>query len=398
VNLSGASIKCATFSDASLIKTDLSGANLSGADMRRCELKDASFAGANCDSVNLGDAQCFGVQFRGATLRDANLQGAELGMATFVVQSSRGHVVLSRGQLRPGHLPKDEIGDAVDFVVHEQPAQMEEVDLTDAILVGANLTGVKFSRSILRGASLLGANLTLADFAEADLARTVWGGTVLGKTDLSRCRGLGNSRHAKPTSLDLDTLIVSRGNIPASYLRGCGYHPEVQERLLRAVDSSILLNLPELRLPSCFISYSSSDAGFAKLLTSELNEHGIDYWYDAEQMKVGGAISDQLRASILARDRTILVCSSAALESSWVRFEIQLALAEEERRRLGGRTDWRVLFPITLDNALKESSDPRVVSLRNDRVIADFRCWQDRSAFNASLRKLLQGLRESTSV
>ena len=42
------------------------------------------------------------------------------------------------------------------------------VDLTDAVLVGANLAGVTFDGAILEGATLVGADLEGASFARAE--------------------------------------------------------------------------------------------------------------------------------------------------------------------------------------------------------------------------------------
>jgi hypothetical protein len=85
-------------------------------------------------------------------------------------------------------------------------------DLQEADLRGVHLRGAQ-----LRGAHLRGADLTGADLSEADI-----GNTVFGDVNLSTIRGLATIKHFGRSTIGIDTLYRSHGNIPEVFLRGAG--------------------------------------------------------------------------------------------------------------------------------------------------------------------------------
>ncbi|MBZ5672533.1 MAG: pentapeptide repeat-containing protein [Acidobacteriia bacterium] len=85
-------------------------------------------------------------------------------------------------------------------------------DLRGANLIAANLGGADLTAANLGGAHLARANLTKA---------TIWY-TAFGDNDLSDVKGLETVHHGGPSTIGIDTIYKSKGNIPEVFLRGCG--------------------------------------------------------------------------------------------------------------------------------------------------------------------------------
>jgi hypothetical protein len=109
-------------------------------------------------------------------------------------------------------------------------------------LRGADLTGVNLSRVCLMQADLHSANLRKADLTGADL-----GWTTLGNVDLHTIRGLKTVQHDGPSTIGIDTLYHSQGNIPEVFLRGAGVPEEVITYMKSLVGSPF-------EFYSCFIT------------------------------------------------------------------------------------------------------------------------------------------------
>ncbi len=105
-------------------------------------------------------------------------------------------------------------------------------DLSEANLSGARLGGAYLGRAILIKADLSGvylplANIGEADLSEANLTRAAIGWTIFGSIDLSTARGLETVKHRGPSTIGIDTLYRSQGNIPEVFLRGAGVPDEM---------------------------------------------------------------------------------------------------------------------------------------------------------------------------
>ena len=125
-DLSGATLRCANLSGADLRDADLSGATLRCANLRGANLSDANLSGANLSGADLSGANLRGANLSGADLRGANLSGADLSGANL------------------------------------SGANLSDADLRGATLRCANL----------RGANLSGANLSDAIGADLAIAQT----------------------------------------------------------------------------------------------------------------------------------------------------------------------------------------------------------------------------------
>ena len=166
--------------------------------------------------LDLYGANLEGVNFRGRSLSDLNLSNANLRGADF--RGSRlSHVDLTRTDLK-GALLASSVWLEVELV----GADLSHADLSFSRVVRSNLTDATLVSSCLFGTIFQQTVVTNADFGEARSRRTVW-------SDLSllQARNLERVYHSSPSTLGLDTIIESHGQIPEVFLRGCGVPDEI---------------------------------------------------------------------------------------------------------------------------------------------------------------------------
>jgi uncharacterized protein YjbI with pentapeptide repeats len=303
--------------------------NLEGADLSDTDLSDA----------NLCHANLYAAVMRGSDLSSANLTYACLRLAN----------------LRDAVLPN---------------AQMQ-----DALLAGA----------VLRGANLSGADLSGAELADADLSEADVGGTGFSDTDLSRVRGLASVRHNSRSTISIDTIYLSQGKIPESFLRGAG----VPEGFITYVKS---LTGAAFDFYSCFISYSSTDQIFAERLHADLQAKGVRCWFAPEDLKIGERFRSRIDESIRIQDKLLLVLSKDSIRSPWVEKEVETAF-ERERRE-----DRIVLFPIRLDDAAMSTNEAWTADIRRTRHIGDFNGWHQHGKYIKAFERLLRDLKVHPSA
>jgi hypothetical protein len=213
-------------SGADLREADLSNANLSGADLTRANLSNANLFEADLSIANLSKANLFEADLREADLSTANLSGADLTRASLIM-----------------------------------------ANLSEADLGGANLFGACLYRANLTGGFI--------------------GYTVFGDVQLHRVRGLESLQYFGPSTIGIDTLYRSQGNIPEAFLRGAG----VPEDFITYIKSWV--GRP-FEFYSCFISYSHADQAFARRLHNRLQGRGIRCWFDEHQLLPGDDIYEQI--------------------------------------------------------------------------------------------------------
>lgn len=307
------------------IKPDLIEANLNGADLREADLYEADLREANLNGANL----C------GASLCGANLSATKLSTA-----------------------------------------KLSKADLTFANLAWAVLSG-----AVLSAADLGWAVLTEADLDGADLNDVVLYETNFGNVDLSKTIGLDNCEHQGPSILDLRTLLSS-GDLPLSFLRGCGL-PDL------AIDYLPSLHGEALSFYSCFISYSAKDLVFAERLHAGLQNKRVRCWFAPHDLAWGVKTRDAINEAIRRRDKLLVILSEASIASDWVEDEVNRAYAEERERKE------TVLFPIRIDDAVMTTSEPWAQKLRDQLNIGDFRMWKKPVEYQKSLKRLLRDLKGS---
>jgi uncharacterized protein YjbI with pentapeptide repeats len=254
-------------------------------------------------------------------------------------------------------------------------------DLTEANLSEANLRNAGLSEANLHRANLSGANLHRANLSGADLSEVELIGTILGDVDFTHTLGLDRSIHWGPSIVDFRTLSRS-GNLPISFLRGCGVPDTFIEYLPSLLGAAI-------QFYSCFISYSAKDKVFAERLHAGLQNKRVRCWFAPHDLPIGAKTWDTIDEAIRLRDKLLVVLSKASIASNWVEDEVSKAHAEERSRKQV------VLFPIRIDNAVMSTAEPWAVKLRDQRNIGDFRQSRKPEAYQKGLERLLRDLKAS---
>jgi uncharacterized protein YjbI with pentapeptide repeats len=337
---------------ANLSKADLHGANLGKANLSRAALNEAEFL--HVAAVALGGADLSGakilevVALSGARLSEADLRGAELS----------------------------------------------EVELGEANLGRANLSGANLS-----GAGLSGANFSGAHLGGTDLSGAWVVSTTFADLDLSAVKGLDTVHNMGPSTIGIDTIYKSRGQIPERFLRGCGlsdweieaaklYQPDLSREKI----SDILYRIHDLRadraiqINKLFISYSHANGPFVDCLETYLNEKGIRFWRDVHDA-TAGRLEKQIDRAMRLNPTVLLVLSADSVQSDWVEHEARLA--RELEKELGRD----VLCPVALDDAWKTCRWPeRLREQIMEYNILDFSAWQDEAFFRRTAARLIDGL------
>src|SRR5579864_268256 len=159
------------------IKPDLFGAQLAGFDLEGVNFEDASIACAN---------------LRGVNLSNANLAKADIGGDHHSIRGLAGATDLQGANL---------------FAAHLFETNFNGSDLRNAVLRSCHLHGAVFIATQLAGADLTESKVSFTTFNDVDLRKVV---------------GLDAVRHDGPSTIDINTIFYSAGQIDESFLRGAG--------------------------------------------------------------------------------------------------------------------------------------------------------------------------------
>lgn len=287
-------------------------------------------------------------------------------------------------------------------------ACLRGASIIEADLNGADLRGADFSGAFFRGTDLSGADLRGADFSLADLIESNFNGSDLGEcnfndaymagTDISQCllsytmfinidlsdvKGLNAVIHRAPSTIGIDTLYRSQGNIPEVFLRGCG----VPDQMIEYARS---LTATPIEYYSCFISYSSKDEEFAQRLHADLQTKNVRCWFAPHDLPIGAKTRPSIDEAIRIHDKLLLILTEHSVQSNWVEHEAEHALdLETERGKL-------VLFPVRLDDAVMGSKAGWAANVKRQRNIGDFTRWKDHDAYKQAFDRLLRDLKAGT--
>ena len=131
--------------------------------------------------------------------------------------------------LETQHSERPDFSDTNLHEMHLVGANLREASFARAILHSAVLTNADLSRANLHQATLISVDLSRANLSEANLRRANLSGadlsgaiirqTVFADIDLSVAK-LETIKHEGPSSIGLDTIYRSEGNLPESFLRG----------------------------------------------------------------------------------------------------------------------------------------------------------------------------------
>jgi hypothetical protein len=194
-------------------------------------------------------------------------------------------------------------------------------------------------------------------------------------------KGLETVRHNGPSTIGIDTIYRSKGNIPEVFLKGAG----VQESFLTNI-RALVESMSAINFYSCFISYSNKDGEFAERLYTDLQSEGVRCWFAPEDLKIGDKFWHRIDESIRLHDKLLVVLSQHSVESQWVEREVVAAMEKEQKGKK------LVLFPIALDESFKSTVAPWAADLRRQRHIGDFTGWKDHETYPKAFKRLLRDL------
>jgi hypothetical protein len=323
-------------------------------DLSRTDLSDADLTRVDFSRTNLSNTDLTGADLAKANLRNADLCHAKLGSANLF------------------------------------SADLSNADLSNADFTYADLNHANLSNANLAEAFLISANLTSACLENTDLsgARTAY--LTFGRIDLSKVLGLDKVVHIAPSTIGIDTLYQSRGEMPDKFLRDAGVPEEVID-IARSIRAG-----PAIQWHSCFISYSTKDEAFARRLHSRMREANLRVWFAPEDLKGGKKLHEQLFEAIQLHDRLLLVLSEHSIQSEWVTTEIRKARETEKKENR------RKLFPIRLTSleTLRgwtcfdaDTGKDLAIEVR-EYFIPDFSNWKAHDAFETAFVRLKKDLQE----
>jgi hypothetical protein len=320
---------------------------------------DADLSGAYLNKAYLYEAD-----LTGANLTGANLTGANLNMAK-----------LNRANLSGAYLSEAYLNKAYLY-----EANLNRTNLNRANLNRANLTWADFTGAGLNFTIFSSTRVAEADFTSAEVRHTVFT-----DMDLSEAEGLETVIHMGPSSIGVDTILQSKGEIPEIFLRGAGLPDDLilYSRSLRgkAID-----------FYSCFISYSHADKAFARRLHDTLQGRGIRCWLDEHQLLAGDDFFEQIDRGIKLWDKVLLCCSEHSLKSWWVNDEIERAFAKEQRLMRERGKKVLALVPLDLDGHLRDWGGGKAEQIRT-RFAPRFTGWEtNNSIFEAQVENVVKAL------
>jgi uncharacterized protein YjbI with pentapeptide repeats len=321
-------------------------------DLCCAQLKGANLKGANLDWANLSEADLIEADLSNASLSEADLHKAFLWDAN-----------LSGANLSKSNLIY---------------ARLSGADLSSSNLFSANLSFAELDNANLSKTSLNWTYFNGADISGAKFTGAFTGHTLFGAVDLSKAIELETIRHVAPSTLGIDTIYASNGDMPDTFLRGCGL-PDI---LIKSIHS---LNPKASDYYSCFISHSSLDKVFVDQLYADLQEKGVPCYYAPHDLPIGAKTRLTIHEEIRNYDKLLLVLSEHSVKSSWVEDEVEHAFDLEKERGMP------VLFPIRLDDAVMVSKTGWASSVRTQRNIGDF---TDHDSYQKAFSRLLRDLKQ----
>jgi hypothetical protein len=348
---------------------DLAGAKLSAADLKEANLRETDLRWADLSEVNLSDAN-----LNRADLRRANLSHTIFHLAK-LSEANLSETYLSGANLREADLRKA-------FFIRSDlaNADLSASDCQRADFRWAYLIKARFNGANLSGANLIEANLTKAELKQANLGEAFVAWSCFGDNDLSDTQGLNQVKHFGPSTIGIDTIYRSKGNIPEEFLRGAG----VPQHFISYAGH---LNAKAFEYNGCFISFAGNNRNFVDKISDDLQREGIRCWLAPEEMKMGDAIRQEVDQLIRIQDKLLMVLSKFSIESAWIQKELQAALAEEHNQN---RT---VLFPLRIDKNGVDGEKKWLETLQQTHSIYDFTAWENWEAYYNQFYVLVNDLK-----
>ena len=260
-------------------------------------------------------------------------------------------------------------------------ANLSHADLSSAGLSGADLSYADLGRADLSGADLFEARLSRARLGGTNFTGAHFWDTIFVQIDLSNAQGLDGAFHLGPSTVNITSVTLpSDEPTRLHFLRGVGF-TETQIEYLPS-----LLTPRPIQYSSLFISYAHQDEAIAQRLYTDLRKKDVPCWMAPHDLRPGDYHHSRIDEAIHLHEKTLLLLSEHAVNSSWVKHEVQIALAREVAQ------DCTVLFPLCLDEAVMHTSKDWAARLRESRHFGDFTSWQDETFYQQAFDTLLRHL------
>ena len=363
VDISGADIR-----DSDLMGAVLQRANLSGCHMNPCHLYHA-----NLREANLSRARMNGSNLRGADLRGADLSGADLDRA-----------VLSDANLTGAKLVNANLSRA-----SLAGANLTDADLTGASFAGASLVRANLTNAICTNSDFFQAQFWSVDLTGTDLSDSIFGYTIFQDCDLSGVKGLDQVRHDAPSTLGLDSLFRSHGQIPEAFLRGVGL-PEATFGFLETArdDTTSLVD--------CFISCIDEEQELAKTLRDDLQVAGVRCWVFSQVVRGNPLVSrlsesdqEEVERWLRSYNKLVVLVSARSLEVEAILNDITHA---KQMQLSTGK--WSLFLGVT-DDALENPRSRFARSLVAEHVVFKLGGKQiDPEAYQKEVERLAEALKQ----
>lgn len=129
-------------------------------------------------------------------------------------------------------------------------------------------------------------------------------------------------------------------------------------------------------MTSVFLSHNTNDKTFARRLAGRLSAAGLRVWIDEAEIKVGESLVYKISDGVCDSDFVVAVISTHSVHSSWVRWELSLAMTQE----INGR--FVKVLPILIETC-------ELPAILQDKLYLNF---TDEARFEEEVRRLLDAI------
>ncbi len=325
------------------------------------DLDDAKISGRFLDNIDLSRATFINADCRGTRFLNADLWGS------LCINTDFSGAQLSQ--------------------IEASLANFNQATLFGADCYTARFEGADLSKADLEKSYLYRAFFRNTNFTDANLTGALIGATSFDDCDLSTVKGLGSVTHQSPSSIGIDTIYLSKGDIPEIFLKKAG----VPEDFIIYANDLVHMAKP-IQFHSCFISYTETDNDFSSTLYNDLIKSGVRVWRWRENAPWGKTLRKSVHEALWKYDKLLAVCSKASLKSPPVLEEIEKALNKEDAQIKDGK-EGEVLFPITIDDYIFDEWDHYLKDRVLRKTVGDFQNWgTDSGKYRKSIERLVKDL------